>query len=208
MKTVGDILKSERLGRGLTIEGLSRLTKIDPKYIESLESNQFDLLPSATFAKGFVRNLAISLNKDPGEMVALFRRDYQESFKASPLLKRTKPFKLNQVLNSQATLWIVGASVFLIYLVFQYRAVLTPPKLTLSSPTNNAVLSSPVTVEGETQVGAVIDINDGLKITPDSTGHFATKLTFDNGESKISITSTTRFGRSTTKTIPITILSQ
>lgn len=208
MKTVGDILKEERLGRGLSIDQLSRLTKIDPKYIQALESNKFSLLPSSTFAKGFVRNLAISLSRDPDEMVALFRRDFQESFKSTPLLKRTKPFRLNQVFNSQAALWILGASVFLIYLVFQYRAVLTPPKLSISSPVVNSVLGSPVTIEGQTQAGAVIDINNGLKITPDSTGRFATKLTFDNGETKIVITSTTRFGRSTTKTIPITILSQ
>lgn len=208
MKTVGDILKEERLGRGLSIDQLSRLTKIDPKYIQALESNKFSLLPSSTFAKGFVRNLAISLSRDPDEMVALFRRDFQESFKSTPLLKRTKPFRLNQVFNSQAALWILGASVFLIYLVFQYRAVLTPPKLSISSPVANSVLGSPVTIEGQTQAGAVIDINNGLKITPDSTGRFATKLTFDNGETKIVVTSTTRFGRSTTKTIPITILSQ
>ncbi len=208
MKTVGDILNEERLGRGLSIDQLSRLTKIDPKYIVALESNKFSLLPSSTFAKGFVRNLAISLSRDPDEMVALFRRDFQESFKSIPLLKRTKPFKLNQVFSSQAALWILGASVFLFYLVFQYRAVLTPPKLSISAPVTNSVLSSPITVEGDTQAGSIVEINKGLKITPDSTGHFATKLTFDNGETKIVITSTTRFGRSTTKTIPITILSQ
>lgn len=208
MKTVGDVLRQERLSRNLSLDRLSDLTRIDTKYILALETNRLDLLPSATFAKGFVRNIAIVLEKDPSDMVALFRRDYQENFKPSVLAKRTKPFKLNQFLSSQTLLWSLGVIVFVGYLIFQYRAVLTPPPLDLTSPMENAVLSSPILIEGQTNSDAVININDGLKILPDGTGHFATKITLQPGETTLKITSTSRFGRQSSKSLPLTILSQ
>lgn len=208
MKTVGDVLRQERLFKNISLDKLSSLTKIDTKYIQAIENNRLDLLPSATFAKGFVRNIAIVLEKDPADMVALFRRDYQETFKPSVLVKRTRPFKLNHFLSSQILLWSLGAIAFVGYLIFQYRAVLTPPVLEVSSPTENAVLSSPILIEGKTTTDAVININDGLKILPDSTGRFATKITLQPGESTLKITSTSRFGRSSSISLPLTILSQ
>jgi len=67
MKTIGEIIRSARKDKGLSAAQLSGITKIDARYIEALEENNFKSLPSATFTKGFVRNLAISLNKDPDE---------------------------------------------------------------------------------------------------------------------------------------------
>jgi len=40
-------------------DNLAHLTKIDPNYIQALEMNDFNKLPSATFSKGFIRNMPV-----------------------------------------------------------------------------------------------------------------------------------------------------
>ncbi len=209
MKTIGEIIRANRLDRGLTLEALSKTTRIDSRYIHALEENEFKKLPSITFTKGFVRNLAQALGKDPGEWVALLRRDYQaDSSPTVTPLHRSKRFSLGSIFQSQALILFLGAVVFLGYLGFQYRAVITPPSLEIISPTKDAVVVSPVTLEGKTVSGTTVTINEDLKISPDSSGRFLTKLNLSPGSVEVKISVSNRFSRTTTKTIPITIVSQ
>lgn len=209
MKTIGEILRTARKDHGYTIDQLSSLTRIDTRHIEALEENNFKSLPSATFIKGFVRNLAISLGKNPDEWIALLRRDYQTT---SPInitpLRHHHRFSISSLFQSQSLLIALGAIVFIVYLGFQYRAVITPPPLEINNPIKDAVIISPVTLEGKTSPGVTVVINDDLKITPDSQGRFQTKLNLSPGNNEIKIVVTNRFSRSTSKTIPITVLSQ
>lgn len=209
MKTIGEIIRSTRKDKGLSTSQLSGITKIDVRYIEFLEENDFKKLPSTTFTKGFVRNLAISLEKDPGEWVALLRRDYHSITPAnSGETRHSRRFALGSLFQSQTLLIALGALAFLVYLGFQYRAVITPPSLEIDSPIKDAVTVSPVNLEGKTASGATVIVNDDLKITPDSSGHFQTKLNLSPGNSEIKVEVTNRFSRSSSKIIPITIVSQ
>lgn len=211
MKTIGEIIRSSRVDRSISEQQLSGLTRIDVKYIQALEENDFKKLPSATFTKGFVRNLAQALGKDPDEWVALLRRDYQSATvpasSVSPSRRQSR-FSFSSLFQSQAALLFLGGLVFLLYLGFQYRAVITPPALDLTSPQKDAVTISPVSIEGKTASGTTVIINDDLKISPDSSGYFATKLNLSPGTNEIKISVTNRFSRTTTKVIPVTIVSQ
>lgn len=209
MKTIGEVLTKARHDHALALEKLSEITKIDIRFIEALEKNDFNSLPSATFAKGFIRNLSQALGKDPDEMIAIFRRDYHySSLKPAITPVRTRKLNFSKFFNYQYLAVFLGVFVFLIYLVFQYRAVITPPKLVVDSPTNGAVLTSPIILEGQTDSGATISINDSLKITPESDGKFTTKLDLPPGQGTIKVTSTSRFSRTSSKTLNLTILSQ
>ena len=211
MKTIGEIIRTARVDHALSEQQLSGLTRIDAKYIQALEENDFQKLPSATFTKGFVRNLAQALGKNPDEWVALLRRDYQAA--AFPISSVSPPrhqpkFSLASLFQSQMALLLLGSLAFVIYLGFQYRAVITPPALAVINPQKDAVTISPVTIEGKTVSGATVTINDDLKISPDSSGYFAAKLNFSPGQNEIKVSVTNRFSRTTTKVIPITIVSQ
>lgn len=207
MKTVGEILSEARKAKNLTITDLSRLTKIDERYIKALEEGDCDKFPPQTFVKGFIRNLSLSLDKNPDQMIAIYRRDYQNDC-SKP--KKRHRFNLNLPLfqRTQLLLIISAAFIFFGYLGFQYRTVILPPKLEIIQPQDKQVLTSPVTIEGLTSTDSTILIDDRQKINPDESGHFITNISAETGMIEIKITATNRFGRSTTKTIPITILSQ
>jgi len=208
MKTVGQILKTAREAKSFSLEQLSSLTKIDIKYISALEEDAFDKLPSETFAKGFIRNLAIRLDKNPDELVAVFRRDYRqpqsEKIKQN---KRHRPLSFS-FLNSQITLFGIALLVFLIYLGFQFRAILTPPMLQIQRPSPNSVLISPLEIEGLTTVDSIVRIDDDTRAKPDTSGHFLVRYTLPVGETTLSIQATNRFGRTSIVRIPITVVSQ
>lgn len=209
MKTVGHILHNARLEKKLTPDQLSSLTKIDTKYILALEEDDYDHLPSETFAKGFIRNLSLRLDRNPEELVAVFRRDFRQPYlrtQKTPI--RHRRFVLPQLLSSQFLFIGIGALFFFTYLIFQFRAIITPPPLSIARPTAGSVMVSPIEVEGLTAVDATISINDDTKLKPDQSGHFLGRLNLPVGETVLEIKSTNRFSRSSTQKIKLTIVSQ
>jgi cytoskeletal protein RodZ len=207
MKTIGELLSSARREKDWSLQKLSDITRIDLKYLQALENNDFKSLPPSTFTKGFIRNIASVLGRNPDEMVAIFRRDY--SYNHAPVAKgkHHPKLKISHVFTSQITVVAFGIIVFIVYLAFQYRAVITPPQLVITNPTANAVLVSPVTIEGNTPAGSTVTINEDLKITPDAKGSFSARLNLSPGQNEIKVSVTNRFSKTTTQTIPITILT-
>ncbi len=63
--TVGTHLRLAREGRGLTIGDVAYSLKLNPRQVEALETDRFDLLPGRAFARGFLKNYARYLELDP-----------------------------------------------------------------------------------------------------------------------------------------------
>lgn len=210
MKTVGQIIFESRKKQQISIEKLSQITKIDPDYLRALEKDQYHLLPSHTFIKGFIRNVAQALDKKPDELIAIFRRDFSPSspLKLTPNKNPSPRRSMKKKLQSTSFIFITGIFIFLIYLAFQLRAFLIPPKLEIYQPKTNAVLISPLTVEGLTSPDSIIQINQDLIIKPNNSGYFITSIPSPLGENMIEISATNRFGRISNKKIPITLVSQ
>lgn len=55
LDTIGDRLKNARVERHLTLEQAAQATKIKEKYLEALENNRRELMPSAVQERGFLR---------------------------------------------------------------------------------------------------------------------------------------------------------
>jgi cytoskeletal protein RodZ len=64
MESFGENLRRERELRGVTLAELANATKINPRYLRALEEDQFEILPSGVFGRGFVRSIARYLNLD------------------------------------------------------------------------------------------------------------------------------------------------
>lgn len=217
MKTIGEIIRSARLEKGLSVEEVSQATKIDSRHIEALEKNRFDLLPPATFTKGFIRNIAKFIGRPPDELIAVYRRDQKitpsNSFPSKVEGKATavsggRGVLSNLGLNRPSLLLLTaGVLIFATYLAFQYRAILIPPPLTISQPTDKAVLNSPITVTGQTSPDSLVTISPDIDVKPDSAGAFTVQVTLSPGDHQIQVQATNRFSRTSHKTINLTVLS-
>jgi hypothetical protein len=61
---IGSSLREARLRQDLDFPELEERTKIRPKYLRALEDERFDMLPSPTYVKGFLRSYAEALGLD------------------------------------------------------------------------------------------------------------------------------------------------
>ncbi len=64
MFEIGNSLREARLRQQLDFQELEYTTKIRAKYLRALEEEHFELLPSHTYIKGFLRSYADSLGLD------------------------------------------------------------------------------------------------------------------------------------------------
>ena len=68
MFEIGNTLREARLRRGLDILDCEAETKIRSKYLRAMEEEQFDLMPSPTYVRGFLKSYAEFLDLD-GQLV-------------------------------------------------------------------------------------------------------------------------------------------
>lgn len=69
-KTIGEQLKQARIKRGLTLDQVSKVTHIRTHYLEALENDQRDALPSTVQARGFLRLYADYLNLPSADLLS------------------------------------------------------------------------------------------------------------------------------------------
>ena len=130
MSRVEEILKQERLKKGLSLEDVSKQTKINVLFLEHIENGQFDKLPSYAHAFGFVKSYASFLKLDQKEIEANFKENYpKEAFQKREIEKvedKAQP-KISKKLNTKyLSIFILGVVfIFLILVYFNGKKTVT-----------------------------------------------------------------------------------
>lgn len=199
MKTIGEILKSARVSRKLTLTDLSRLTKISLTTLKALEKNQFNTLPSSTYIQGFIKNYAQAVRLDPAKTLAVFKRDYNRHY-AKKILPQGLTRPLNQSFFTSVSgrnLLAAGVILFLLasYLISILFKLFRPPALIINQPQEAQELISPVLIKGKTDRDATLTLNDKtVNLEPD--GRFTTIYSTQSGTLKLNFKATSRRGKS------------
>ncbi|MDP2585533.1 MAG: helix-turn-helix domain-containing protein [Candidatus Levybacteria bacterium] len=201
MVRIGEKFRDERIRRGFTLEEVSRATKIRSSFLLAIEEGKYKKLPQGTYAYGFVRNYARFLGISEHEILALFRREYEEEkfVKVLPdgVVRQDNfslsKFKITQALKVLPLIFIV----LLVYIIFQYRSAIFNPSLNVSTPAENSIVSSQkVTVIGKTDPNVTVFINSDLAVL-DKNGNFKKTINVFPGKAKITIKSVNKFNRTT-----------
>ena len=72
MDTVGRYLKRTREARAMSLEEVSRATRIPVASIERIEGDHFDDLPGEVFVRGFLRAYARALSMPPEDVLTRY----------------------------------------------------------------------------------------------------------------------------------------
>ena len=63
-KTIGEVLRLARINQGLSLEELQEKTEIQLNFLEAMEADDFDQLPSTFYARSFLRKYAWAVELD------------------------------------------------------------------------------------------------------------------------------------------------
>lgn len=201
MIRAGQKLHEARLKKGLTLSEVSMATKIKAVFLLAIEKGEYQKLPEKTYAQGFVRNYAEFLGLPKNEILALFRREFDEKkiYKVLPegLVKR-EDFSLRGVKLQQTTIVVVCIFILLIaYILLQYRYVFLNPPLEIISPKEGISISSQTaTIFGKTDPNATLYVN-GDPVTLEKDGSFKKTLDLFSGKATITVKAVNRFGKET-----------
>lgn len=200
IKSVGEILRDERLSHNVTIEFLAKKTKIKQEYLEYLEDNQFEKLPSAPFIKGYIKTYARIFGFEYKPLVAILRRDYKESAKGKLVPREfIKPVLRKKITwNPMTASVMITGSIFAtlaLFVIYKWYIFNRPPFLDIYSPEENGEVSSQIVVKGKTDPESLLVVNSQpVTLQPD--GSFNTQILMPReGLTTITIESTDKRGK-------------
>ena len=90
--SLGGYLRREREVRHMSLQDIAAATKIQLRFLEALEQDNYDQLPPTPFVVGFLRSYAQCLSLAPNDIVAAYHAHYGSSEEAQrPRLSVTPP---------------------------------------------------------------------------------------------------------------------
>jgi len=209
MTTAGEKLRTARLKKGLTLDDVSIYTKIKPAFLEYIENGQYQKLPSVSYAHGFVRNYALFLGLNEKDIIAIFKREFDEDKNVKVLPKSfdvDRQYNRSRFKIRSAGLLIVTVFVlFFGFIIIQYRSAFLSPTLIIISPQNDSLInSSQITIQGKTDPDATVYV-DKNEVSVDGSGNFSKTVNVFPGQTTIIIRSINRFQKETAKKMVINI---
>jgi cytoskeletal protein RodZ len=92
MESVGQYLRKSRESKRMSVEEISRATRMPMSSVERIESDQFDELPGEVFVRGFLKSYARSIGVSPEEVLARYTASRRVAWVTPlPITSPTKP---------------------------------------------------------------------------------------------------------------------
>jgi len=190
MLTAGSVLSTRRKELRLSIKQIASETKIQEKYLQNIENNQFQDFESAVFLNGFIKIYADYLDLDVQKVSALFRRQIKRSETSKQALVKNNQNKLSNLLTPN-NLIITMAILFLLlvggYISIQFANFKKAPYLEITSPTNQTNSETKTfELKGITEEATSIYINE-TEVNVDEFFQFSTIINLREGSNTITI---------------------
>lgn len=139
-KSIGEVLRTAREGRGWTFVDLQRITKIQAKYLQALEYNDFDFIANSDDVQSILKVYAEALELDADVLLDAYEtnslvkyyEDGEEELRSSELKrsykvrKRKKNSYLPLIYLLLATGLIIIFVTYIVHSRLQNRASITP----------------------------------------------------------------------------------
>lgn len=208
---IADIIKSRRESLGFDLNICSTQLKIQRKYLEGIENNDYSCFENSFQALGFVQNYMEFLGLNSVTLIPRWRKEVLDYFKNEDLHKEAyfKPQKKRKVsiiltadklINLSLIFLFLG---FLIYIFYTYQQTISAPKLEITSPDNNMITEADIIdIFGKTDKDAELRLNND-KITIHTDGNFSTSIKLSEGINTFKFTSINPYKKETVKVLTI-----
>lgn len=78
MKAIGQLLRGAREEKGITLQEISKETKIQERHLQALEEGDFSSFPGQVYLKGALRNYANAVGIDDSEIITMFEQSLKQ----------------------------------------------------------------------------------------------------------------------------------
>ena len=193
-------LKEARAQQQLSLEEVSKATRIPLKYLEAFENNRFLELPKATaHQRAYLRQLCQLYKIDFNTAIYKFSCDGGLKNTTLPYLQEVSTEKLRPlsllIRNLSLTIFVLF---FISYLGWQIHGIMTPPKLIVYSPIEGQISNrTEITVQGETDKENHLLAN-GQEIKVNEQGKFNDIILLANGVNTITLSTAKKHCKTTT----------
>jgi cytoskeletal protein RodZ len=195
--SLGEELRRARNEKKLNIDEVSKIIQIRRDYLLALEAEDFDLLPSGLYGKNFLKKYADFLKIEPKKIADFLQQLESTGQKDDPFSQKVlnkKKFLIFPKIVRNILVSLAVLACFL-YLVFYFKNTFIPPKLEITQPQQNLMISeTTILISGETEPGAEVTINDEL-ILADNNGNFSQLINLKKGMNTLKISAKKKYSR-------------
>jgi len=197
MARLGDALRLQREQMGVTLQQAAEDTRIREKFLQAIESGDYQSLPGTVYTKGFLRNYAGYLNLEAEEMLALYAGERGGSEPArtfdpmKPLVKRS--FIFTPTVLVPVTV-LAGIVLFLGYIYYQFTNFAVAPRVDITDPPGDAISqTAEYTLKGKTNPDGriTVRVSPGLDtindVHPARDGTFSVTVPLKPGPNHIEV---------------------
>lgn len=156
MKSAGVMLREAREDRDMTLEQVSSVINIRVVQLQAIEEGDYDSLPGATYAVGFIRSYADHLGLNSAEVVSRFKAEHSVN-QAKPDLHFPEPVTQNKLPNPI----VIGVAAIAAVLLVVLWAVFTGDDDTVADVTAIEPPAASERVENSQEAQSVVSVTQG-----------------------------------------------
>ncbi len=196
----GELLRRRRQKKKISLNQISKETGIKETYLEAIETDKIDILPSGVYIKSFISRYAEFLDLDIKDMFPDAKAKTQNGVKQKSLfvkqVVRGKYFwSMPKLAKSVLLVAIVGLGFF--YLLLSFKNITSSPRLDIFYPNDNLIISKKdIEIKGNVNPGIKVVIN-GENILTDLDGDFSKNINLKDGINIVQIVAKKVYGRDT-----------
>lgn len=153
MADIGDKLRSARKAKGMSIEDVEKITKIQRRYLTAIENDDFDQLPGDFYVRAFIRQFADVVGLNGKELLADYKSEVPEA-KPEEYVENSidnKSERIKETTNNRKGMWrsylpqiatVVGVVLVILVVYIVYTRFFTGTDQQSANQAENVTVSS------------------------------------------------------------------
>lgn len=173
---IGEILKEAREAKGLSLDYIQEVTKIQKRYLVAIEQNDFHVLPGRFYARAFIKEYALAVDLDPEIVLQGFDEDQievetEETVQYSRLerTRRPKVAKSTSIFSMLPSIIVVILVIGIIFVAWTlYQRTALNSDMQVENPTEtDEIIRSVEEPESEEPLGSDSEEDEEQSEEPD-----------------------------------------
>ncbi|MCB9803085.1 helix-turn-helix domain-containing protein [Candidatus Nomurabacteria bacterium] len=182
-QTVANRLKNSRLEKSLSLDDVSEQINVQKKYLEILESGNYQDLPGDIYVRNWIKLYGNFLSVPVNELLLDYKLEKTLGQKFTAVQNKNKkyhwkflgPHLLKRALVVFVVLVVLG------YFAWEINNIVSPPQVKVFQPENNTkTTESVILISGQTEKEIQLSINGEL-ILLDAEGNFSKEVNLSLG---------------------------